>query len=71
MKKYLLVIMNLALLAVASTAFGRPTVMIGCQTDANRINRDMLWMIDWNREPNDQGLYLPFNGEESEFRRDR
>ena len=31
--------------------------------DANRINRDMLWMIDWEREPNDQGLYLPFNSE--------
>ncbi len=31
--------------------------------DANRINRDMLWMIDWRREPNDQGLYLPFNTE--------
>jgi hypothetical protein len=29
--------------------------------DANRINRDMLWMIDWSRKPNDQGLYLPFN----------
>ena len=36
--------------------------------DANRINRDMLWMIDWRREPNDQGLYLPFNaGDEAEF----
>lgn len=31
--------------------------------DANRINRDMLWMIDWQKEPNDQGLYLPFNYE--------
>ena len=31
--------------------------------DANRINRDMLWMVDWNREPNDQGLYLPFNAD--------
>jgi hypothetical protein len=34
--------------------------------DPNRINRDMLWMIDWNREPNDQGLYLPFNFEDEE-----
>lgn len=36
--------------------------------DANRINRDMLWMVDWNSDPNDQGLYLPFNGDSnSEF----
>jgi hypothetical protein len=34
--------------------------------DANRINRDMLWMVDWNREPNDQGLYLPFNADDDE-----
>lgn len=27
--------------------------------DPNRINRDMLWMIDWEDSPNDQGLYLP------------
>lgn len=31
--------------------------------DANRINRDMLWMIDWELGANDQGLYLPFNFE--------
>lgn len=31
--------------------------------DPNRINRDMLWIIDWRGEPNDQGLYLPFNQE--------
>jgi hypothetical protein len=29
--------------------------------DPNRINRDMLWLIDWKKGPNDQGLYLPFN----------
>ena len=34
--------------------------------DANRINRDMLWMVDWQRGPNDQGLYLPFNGMKEE-----
>lgn len=34
--------------------------------DPNRINRDMLWMIDWRREPNDQGLYLPFNATDEE-----
>lgn len=34
--------------------------------DANRINRDMLWMIDWSRGPNDQGLYVPFNFENDE-----
>lgn len=28
--------------------------------DPNRINRDLLWTIDWNDEPNDQGLYIPF-----------
>lgn len=28
--------------------------------DPNRINRDLLWNIDWRGEPNDQGLYLPF-----------
>lgn len=39
--------------------------------DANRINRDMLWMIDWKRGPNDQGLYLPHNADEdSEFSED-
>ena len=27
--------------------------------DPNRINRDFLWLVDWNDEPNDQGLYLP------------
>ncbi len=32
--------------------------------DTNRINRDMLWMVDWTKEPNDQGLYLPFNFED-------
>lgn len=34
--------------------------------DPNRINRDMLWLIDWRRPPNDQGLYLPFNYEDGE-----
>lgn len=28
--------------------------------DANRINRDLLGSIDWGKQPNDQGLYLPF-----------
>ena len=28
--------------------------------DPNRINRDLLWNIDWRRKPNEQGLYLPF-----------
>lgn len=28
--------------------------------DANRINRDLLSSIDWRKQPNDQGLYLPF-----------
>ena len=34
--------------------------------DPNRINRDMLWMIDWSKDPNDQGLYLPFSSEDDE-----
>lgn len=29
--------------------------------DANRINRDLLWTVDWRAEPNDQGLYIPYN----------
>jgi hypothetical protein len=33
--------------------------------DANRINRDMLWMIDWAQDPNEDGLYLPFNYDEN------
>jgi hypothetical protein len=28
--------------------------------DPNRINRDMLWLVDWTGEPNNQGLYIPF-----------
>jgi len=31
--------------------------------DPNRINRDMLWMIDWDQGPDEQGLYRPFNFE--------
>jgi hypothetical protein len=27
--------------------------------DPNRINRDLLWQVDWSGDPNDQGLYLP------------
>lgn len=32
--------------------------------DPNRINKDMLWVTDWTAEPNDHGLYRPFNSEE-------
>jgi hypothetical protein len=28
--------------------------------DPNRINRDLLWNVDWKQGPNDQGLYHPF-----------
>lgn len=28
--------------------------------DANRVNRDFLWNINWAAKPNDQGLYIPF-----------
>lgn len=34
--------------------------------DANRINRDMLWAVDWRGEPNSQGLYHPFHESEDE-----
>ena len=27
--------------------------------DANRVNRDFLWQVAWDDEPNEQGLYLP------------
>jgi hypothetical protein len=29
--------------------------------DANRINRDLLWAVNWKGGPNDQGLFLPNN----------
>lgn len=34
--------------------------------DPNRMNRDILWMTDWENGPNDQGLYHPFNIDEDE-----
>jgi len=37
--------------------------------DPNRINRDMLWTIDWIAEPNDQGLYIPFSKFHAEEKR--
>ncbi len=32
--------------------------------DANRINRDLLGAVNWKADPNDQGLYHPYNIEE-------
>lgn len=29
--------------------------------DPNRINRDLLWAVNWKGGPNDQGLYHPFH----------
>jgi hypothetical protein len=30
--------------------------------DANRINRDLLWAVNWKDGPNDQGLFHPYPG---------
>lgn len=29
--------------------------------DANRVNRDLLWAVNWKAGPNDQGLFHPYN----------